>query len=124
MPRHVVQQSVFGLSWRRVGALTSVDRALAPASFSRATREGKLYDSRFGTRMTGSGPYAWMIGRRFEAATARLGLGRSRVALRSITASNAPGRTIALVLKGRAKLGDVSIGPIHPACAPISTAAV
>src|ERR1700681_1832197 len=48
----------------------------------RASREGKLYDSRFGARMTGSGPYAWMIRRRFEAAAARLGLGRSRVPLR------------------------------------------
>ncbi|MDQ6703118.1 MAG: PA0069 family radical SAM protein [Pseudomonadota bacterium] len=51
-------------------------------SLMRSAREGKLYDSRFGARMTGSGPYAWMIGRRFEAAAARLGLGRSRVPLR------------------------------------------
>jgi DNA repair photolyase len=50
-------------------------------SLLRASRDGKLYDSRFGARMTGSGPYAWMIGRRFEAAAARLGLGRSRVPL-------------------------------------------
>jgi DNA repair photolyase len=52
-------------------------------SLLRSSREGKLYDSRYGARMTGSGPYAWMIGRRFEAAAARLGLGRSRVPLRS-----------------------------------------
>src|ERR1700730_2510020 len=51
-------------------------------SLVRASREGKLYDSRFGARVTGSGPYAWMIGRRFEAAAARLGLGRSRLPLR------------------------------------------
>jgi DNA repair photolyase len=51
-------------------------------SLLRASREGKLYDSRFGARMTGSGSYAWMIGRRLEAAAARLGLGRSRVPLR------------------------------------------
>jgi DNA repair photolyase len=51
-------------------------------SLMRASREGKLYDSRFGVRMTGSGPYAWVIGRRFEAAAARLGLGRNRVPLR------------------------------------------
>ncbi len=51
-------------------------------SLIRSARAGKLYDSRFGARMTGSGPYAWMIGRRFEAAAARLGLGRSRVPLR------------------------------------------
>jgi DNA repair photolyase len=50
-------------------------------SLMRASREGKLYDPKFGARMTASGPYAWMIGRRFEAA-ARLGLGRSRVPLR------------------------------------------
>jgi len=51
-------------------------------SLIRASREGKLYDSKFGARMAGSGPYAWMIGRRFEAAAARLGLGRSRLPLR------------------------------------------
>jgi DNA repair photolyase len=41
----------------------------------RSTRGGKLYDSRFGMRMSGSGPYAWMLWRRFQAAAARLGLG-------------------------------------------------
>ncbi len=51
-------------------------------SLMRSARGGKLYDSRFGARMTGSGPYAWMIGRRFEAAAARLGLGRSTTPLR------------------------------------------
>jgi DNA repair photolyase len=51
-------------------------------SLLRSARDGKLYEPRFGARMTGSGPYAWMIGRRFEAAAARLGLGRSRVPLR------------------------------------------
>jgi DNA repair photolyase len=51
-------------------------------SLLRASHEGKLYDSKFGARMTGSGPYAWMIGRRFEAAAARLGLGRNRMLLR------------------------------------------
>ena len=51
-------------------------------SLMRASREGNLYDAKFGARMTGSGPYASMIGRRFEAAVARLGLGRSRVPLR------------------------------------------
>jgi DNA repair photolyase len=34
---------------------------------------GKDYDSTFGTRMTGKGPIAWMIGRRFEVACERLG---------------------------------------------------
>jgi DNA repair photolyase len=36
-------------------------------------RGGKDYDSTFGTRMTGKGPVAWMIGRRFEVACERLG---------------------------------------------------
>jgi DNA repair photolyase len=39
----------------------------------RDTRGGKDYDSTFGKRMTGSGPVAWMIGRRFEIACERLG---------------------------------------------------
>jgi len=39
----------------------------------RDTRAGKDYDSTFGKRMTGSGPIAWMIGRRFEVACERLG---------------------------------------------------
>ena len=34
----------------------------------RDMRGGKDYDSTFGTRMTGTGPIAWMIGRRFEVA--------------------------------------------------------
>lgn len=51
-------------------------------SLIRAARDGKLYDARFGQRMTGSGPYAWMTGRRFEAAAARLGLGKNLAPLR------------------------------------------
>jgi DNA repair photolyase len=42
---------------------------------------GKDYDSRWGKRMTGSGPYAWLIGRRFEAACEKLGLNKSRTSL-------------------------------------------
>jgi DNA repair photolyase len=40
----------------------------------RETRGGKNYDSSWGKRMTGGGPYAWMIGRRFEVACEQLGL--------------------------------------------------
>ena len=40
----------------------------------RQMRGGRDYDAQWGKRMTGSGPYAWMIGRRFEQACARLGL--------------------------------------------------
>jgi len=39
----------------------------------RDVRGGKDYDSTFGSRMTGKGPIAWMIGRRFEVACERLG---------------------------------------------------
>jgi DNA repair photolyase len=39
----------------------------------RDMRGGKDYDSTFGIRMTGKGPIAWMIGRRFEVACERLG---------------------------------------------------
>jgi DNA repair photolyase len=47
----------------------------------RETRGGKDYDSQWGKRMTGGGPYAWMIGRRFETACERLGLNTERTKL-------------------------------------------
>jgi len=47
----------------------------------RDMRGGKDYDSEFGKRMTGSGPIAWMIGRRFEAACEKLGLNQTRAKL-------------------------------------------
>jgi DNA repair photolyase len=40
----------------------------------REMRGGKDYDSTWGLRQTGSGPYAWMIGRRFEIACEKLRL--------------------------------------------------
>jgi DNA repair photolyase len=47
----------------------------------REMRGGKDYDSTWGLRQTGSGPYAWMIGRRFEIACEKLGLNESEVQL-------------------------------------------
>jgi len=47
----------------------------------RDMRGGKDYDSTWGQRMKGSGPYAWMIGRRFEIACERLGLNAEKVKL-------------------------------------------
>jgi DNA repair photolyase len=47
----------------------------------RDMRGGKDYDSEWGKRMTGAGPYAWMIGRRFETACEKLGLNKNRVPL-------------------------------------------
>jgi DNA repair photolyase len=46
-------------------------------------RGGKEYDSKWGERMTGNGPYAWQIGRRFEIAARRLGLNLERRKLRT-----------------------------------------
>lgn len=50
-------------------------------SLVRAMRDGKEYDSTFGKRMTGEGPYAWMIGRRFQAALKRLGYNTAKMKL-------------------------------------------
>ena len=47
----------------------------------REMRGGKDYDSTWGKRMKGSGPHAWMIGRRFEIACERLGLNQSKTRL-------------------------------------------
>jgi DNA repair photolyase len=47
----------------------------------RETRGGRDYDASFGKRMTGGGPVAWMIGRRFELACDRLGLNKTRTRL-------------------------------------------
>ena len=48
-------------------------------SLVQSTRGGKDYDSRWGLRMSGTGPYAWMIGRRFEMAAGRLGINARKV---------------------------------------------
>ncbi len=52
-------------------------------SLIRSTRGGKDYDSQWGQRMVGSGPYAWMIGRRFEMAAERIGFNATRRRLRT-----------------------------------------
>jgi DNA repair photolyase len=52
-------------------------------SLMQSTRGGKDYDARWGLRMSGTGPYAWMIGRRFEIAAARLGLNARKLKLRT-----------------------------------------
>jgi len=52
-------------------------------SLVRSVRDGKIYDSTWGKRMTGTGPYAWMIGRRFEAAAEKLGFSRNKKKLRT-----------------------------------------
>ncbi len=67
-------------------------------SLIRSTRGGKDYDSKWGERMTGQGPYAWMTGRRFEMAAERIGFARRRLKLRTdlFTPPVMPGGQLAL----------------------------
>jgi DNA repair photolyase len=57
------------------------DRYRHVLTMIRDMRGGKDYDSQWGTRMKGTGPMAWMIGRRFDIACERLGLNRRRTRL-------------------------------------------
>jgi DNA repair photolyase len=57
------------------------DRYRHVINLIRETRGGKDYDSTWGKRQTGSGPIAWMIGRRFEVACERLGFNLTSVKL-------------------------------------------
>lgn len=59
------------------------DKARHVLSLIRSTRGGKDYDSRFGVRQTGDGPFAWLIGRRFELTAERLGFAKRRLKLRT-----------------------------------------
>ncbi len=54
------------------------ERAQRVLALVRETRGGRFYDSRFGTRQTGTGPYAELLNQRFKLALRRFGLeGRS-----------------------------------------------
>jgi DNA repair photolyase len=57
------------------------DKAKHVISLVRDLHGGKDYDSTWGKRQRGDGPYAWSIGRRFELACRRLGLNERRVRL-------------------------------------------
>jgi DNA repair photolyase len=57
------------------------DRANHVFKLIRDMRGGKDYDSEWGKRMKGTGPYAWMIGRRFEMACEKLGLNTNKLQL-------------------------------------------
>lgn len=52
------------------------DRYRHVLSLVKELHGGKEYDAAFGQRMTGSGPYAWTMARRFEIAVERLGLNK------------------------------------------------
>jgi DNA repair photolyase len=75
------------------------DRAKRVLSLMRSTRGGKLYDAKWGERMVGDGPYAWMIGRRFEMAAERLGMNENSVELRTdlFTPPSRPGQQLKLL---------------------------
>jgi DNA repair photolyase len=59
------------------------DRYRHVMSLIRSMRDGKDYDSEWGKRMKGSGPYAWQISRRIEMTAKRLGLNQERTQLRT-----------------------------------------
>jgi len=59
------------------------DRVRHVLSLVRDTRGGKDYDSRFGVRMTGEGPYAVLLRQRFDKARERYGLDAKLPPLRS-----------------------------------------
>ncbi|MDQ6436039.1 PA0069 family radical SAM protein [Mesorhizobium sp. LHD-90] len=74
------------------------DRYRHVMSLIRSMRDGKDYDSEWGKRMKGSGPYAWQIGRRFEIAAKKLGLNQERTRLRTDLFKGNEGRTEQLML--------------------------
>jgi len=57
------------------------DRKARVLSLLRQSRDGKLYDSAFGKRMTGGGPYAELLAHRFKLACRRHGLNARDFAL-------------------------------------------
>ena len=59
------------------------DRVRHVLALVRDTRGGKDYDSRFGTRMTGEGPYATLLRQRFDKARERYGLDAKLPGLRN-----------------------------------------
>src|SRR4029079_17536162 len=55
------------------------DRADKVINIIRETQGGKDYDSKWFTRGRGRGPYAWLIGRRFQMTCERLGINERRL---------------------------------------------
>jgi DNA repair photolyase len=62
--------------WREWLQLHYPDRAAHVMSLIRQMSGGKDYDSRFGVRSRGEGPFAQLLAQRFAKAHARLGFGR------------------------------------------------
>jgi len=70
-------------SFREWLAVNFPDKLKRAITLTQSMHGGKDYESQWGRRMAGSGPYAWMIGRRFEIAAKRLGYRETPLALRS-----------------------------------------
>lgn len=62
--------------WREWLELHFPDRASHVMSLIRQMHEGKDYDSAFGKRMRGEGPFAQLLQQRFQKSHARFGFGR------------------------------------------------
>ena len=62
--------------WREWLALHYPERAAHVMSLVQQMRGGKDYDSAYGTRMRGEGPFADLIAMRFAKAYKRFGFGR------------------------------------------------
>lgn len=62
--------------WREWLQLHYPERAAHVMSLIRQMRGGKDYDSAFGTRMRGEGPFAQLLAQRFAKAHKRIGFGR------------------------------------------------
>ena len=76
------------------------DRANHVLSLIKSIRGGKEYDSNWGARMRGDGPYAKLIAQRFHLATRRLGLNHKRLELdvSRFCRPRTPGSQLALAL--------------------------
>ena len=68
-------------------------RAAHVMSLIRQSRGGKAYQSEFGTRMRGTGPYAELLRARFEAARKRFGLDKGRAWQLDTTRFRPPAKT-------------------------------
>lgn len=72
-------------------------RAAHVTSLVRQVRGGEVYDSRFGVRMRGEGPFADLLAQRFAKAIKRLGLNRREGFNLDCSAFCPPGRQLALL---------------------------
>ena len=63
-------------------AVNFPDKLKHTLSLVQSMHSGKDYNAKWGQRMAGSGPYAWMIGRRFEITARKLGFRDAPAALR------------------------------------------